>query len=494
MRKLNLWFALAVATLSGFVLQSAFPALGIWPLSILGVFLVLWTLLGRKFWMSVLLGTIAGASFWLSLINWLTLYLGPVPWLALGLLQAIFFGFGAGLISLVLNRGPLRWPSRWGRVGLVSIVIAGLWVLRESVTSVWPYGGFSWGKIAQAQSQSFYAHDVAWVGTAGLSFLVVLVATLVFQVLRERSIKLLLIPALLMVVMIVFPTFAITETGYSRILAVQGNSKAGLFDEHYPGEIFQDHVSGTLPFAGEDIDMVVWPENATDISPDKSSLISQTLTAVSNRMDAPLVTGVITSNDKDEYFNSSIVWTDSVQSQYDKIHPVPFAEYMPDRPFWRTFQPELVDLVTRDYSFGTRPNVVDIGGTVAGISICFDITDDQQAYDMIAGGAEVILAQTNNADFGKTSENLQQLAIARLRALETGRSVVNISTVGTSAIISPTGETMDSIPAYKPGAMLDNVPLSTTMTPAMSFGRTIEWLLSMVGLVGLALCLLSRRP
>lgn len=494
MKRLNIWLALPVAVLSGFVLQGAFPALNLWPLSFLGVFLLLWSVLGRTFWISVLLGTLSGAAFWLSLINWLTLYLGPVPWLALGLLQAIFFGFGTGLISLVINRGPVRWTSRWGRVGLVSLTVAGLWTFRESITSVWPYGGFSWGRLAQAQSQSPFAHDVAWVGTAGLSFLVALVSALTFQILRERTKQLILLPPALLVVMIVVPSVDVSVTGYSRILAVQGDSKAGLFDKHFPGEIFQDHVSVTLPFAGEDIDMVVWPENATDISPADSRVIAQSLTAISERMNAPIVTGVITTNEKDEYFNSSIVWTDSIQAQYDKIHPVPFAEYMPDRSFWRSLQPELVDLVTRDYSFGTRPNVVDIGGTLAGISICFDITDDQQAFDMIAGGAEVILAQTNNADFGKTSENLQQLAIARLRAIETGRSVVNISTVGTSEIISPSGESIDSIPAYEPGAMLDNVPLSTTITPAMQFGRLFEWLISLVGLCGLMLCLLPRRP
>lgn len=494
MKRLSIWVAIPLSVLAGFVLHAAFPVLNIWPLSFLGVFLLLWALLGRGFWLSVFLGFLTGASFWLSLINWLTLYLGPVPWLALGLLQAVFFGVGAGLISLVLNRGPSKWPSRWGRIGLVSFVIAGLWVLRESITSVWPYGGFSWGKIAQAQSQSFFVHDVAWVGTAGLSFLVVLVSVLTFQVLRERVLTMLAIPVVVVLVMIVFPAFAISETGFTRILAVQGNSKAGLFDDAEPGEIFQDHVSGTLPYAGENIDIVVWPENATDVSPQDSRLIAQSLTAVSQRMGAPIVTGVITTTQDNQYFNSSIVWTDSVQGQYDKIHPVPFAEYMPDRAFWRALQPELVDLVTRDYSFGTRPNVLDINGVPAGISICFDITDDQQAYDMIAGGAEVILAQTNNADFGKTSENLQQLAIARLRAIETGRAVVNISTVGTSAIISASGETLDSIPAYEPGAMLDNVPLSSTITPAMSFGRSIELAVCAVGLVGLVLCLLPRRP
>lgn len=440
------------------------------------------------------MGLIAGASFWLTLINWLTLYLGPVPWLALGILQAIFFAIGAMIISIALNRGPTRWPTRWGRIGLVSIVVASLWTLRESITSVWPYGGFSWGRLAQSQSESPIAHDVTWVGTAGLSFIVALTAALLFQALRERHRPLLVVPILFFVTMLVIPTFTVDIQGTTNVLAVQGNSRAGLFDHGAPGAILQDHVSGTLPYVGRDVDMVVWPENASDIDPLESQLAALTLSTLSKKISAPIVTGTITSTPQDEYFNSSVVWTDRAIAQYDKIHPVPFAEYMPNRELWRTFQPELVDLVTRDYSFGTRSNVVDINGVLAGIAICFDITDDQQAYQMIDSGAQLILAQTNNADFGKTSENLQQLSIARLRAIETGRSVVNISTVGTSAILSPTGSTIDSIPAYQPGAMLSAVPLSSTVTPAMAFGRTIEWTIGAIGLVGLLIILVRRKP
>ena len=494
MKRLHFWVALPLSVIAGFALQGAFPSTNYWPLAFAGVFLVLWALLGRGFWTAFVVGTVAGASFWLSLINWLTLYLGPVPWLALGILQALFFGFGAALISIALNRGPSRWPSRWGRVGLVSIVIAAVWTMRESITSVWPYGGFSWGRLAQSQSEGPIAHDVGWVGTAGLSFIVALTAALLVQVLRERHRPLLIVPILFFVAAIAVPSFTIEISGTTNVLAVQGNSKAGLFDHGDPGDILQDHVSETLPYVGKDVDIVVWPENASDINPLDSQLAALTLSAVSQRIGAPIVAGTITSTSDDRFYNSSLVWTDHAIAQYDKIHPVPFAEYMPNRELWRTFQPDLVDLVTRDYSFGTRSNVVDINGVLAGIAICFDITDDQQAYQMIDGGAQLILAQTNNADFGKTSENLQQLSIARLRAIETGRSVVNISTVGTSAIISPVGATIDSIPAYEPGAMLSAVPLSSTITPAMAFGRVIEWAISAVAIVGLSLILIRRKP
>jgi apolipoprotein N-acyltransferase len=136
-----------------------------------------------------------------------------------------------------------------------------------------------------------------------------------------------------------------------------------------------------------------------------------------------------------------------------------------------------------------------VNGVKAGISICFDIADDQEVTDMMTGGAQVILAQTNNADFGTTDENVQQLAIARLRAIEAGRSLVNISTVGTSQIIDPSGRTIASIPAYKPGAMVANVPLGTTTTPAVLFSRGIEYLVSGLGLaaLGIAGATLARQ-
>jgi apolipoprotein N-acyltransferase len=122
-----------------------------------------------------------------------------------------------------------------------------------------------------------------------------------------------------------------------------------------------------------------------------------------------------------------------------------------------------------------------------GLSICFDITDDQQAYDMQREGAQIVFAQTNNADFGRTDESLQQLAIARLRAMEMGRTVVNISTVGVSAIIAPDGSTIEELPRFTAGAMYADVPLSSTATPAMVAGRAIELLLAAIGIAGLAI-------
>jgi apolipoprotein N-acyltransferase len=415
--------------------------------------------------------------------------------MALAALQTIFFGFGAMALAVVLNRGNARWPSRWGRYGVVPIVLAALFTAREAVTSVWPYGGFSWGRLAHSQSQGPFVNLVAWLGTSGLSFVVALLAAVLFQVLRSgEARKVWPVFAVATVIALVIPPFAVDISGSTRVLAVQGNSNSGLFSEYTPGEILQNHVSATLPYAGEKVDMVIWPENGSDLDPLRNETSAKSLDYVSNAFDAPVILGTITSPSPEEYFNSSLVWEagKGATAQYDKIHPVPFAEYMPNREFFRALQPDLVDLVSRDYGMGQRPNVVDVAGVPAGIAICFDISDDQQAYDMIAGGAQIILAQTNNADFGRTDESVQQLAIARLRAVETGRSVVNISTVGTSAIIAPDGTTINQLPTFTADAMLNDVPLSTTVTPAMAWGRTIELTIAAIGVVGLFLVIIKN--
>ena len=147
----------------------------------------------------------------------------------------------------------------------------------------------------------------------------------------------------------------------------------------------------------------------------------------------------------------------------------------------------------REYTPGVTDSVFDLGDVMVGVNICFDIVDDQLMTESVEDGAQVIFAQSNNADFGRTDESVQQLAIARVRALELGRSVVNISTVGTSAIMLADGSTIAQLEWYTAGAMVTDVPTSSTITAAVAAGRQIEWLVSGFALVILALAGLVGR-
>ena len=133
-----------------------------------------------------------------------------------------------------------------------------------------------------------------------------------------------------------------------------------------------------------------------------------------------------------------------------------------------------------------------------GLAICFDVIYDDVIWDGARDGAQIYMFQTNNADFRGTDENLQQLAFARMRAIETGASVVNLSTVGTSQVITSDGTTIDGLPADVAGHMLTDVPLRTGLTPAVVAGEGIKivigWgsLIAVVAL-GLIVALRARR-
>jgi apolipoprotein N-acyltransferase len=301
-------------------------------------------------------------------------------------------------------------------------------------------------------------------------------------------------------VLVVIPAWPTHIQGTLRVGAVQGDTKAGYFDPppHF-GDNLLGQIAATAPVYSQKVDVVVWPEGASDVDPLEDPNAAELWNQVAQRADAPLVGGTITTrttveNGKDvtRYYNTSLLWEPGkgVVDYYDKKHPVPFGEYVPDRPFWRQFAPDLIDLIQREYTPGTTDEVLDLGtakssgvpNVLAGIAICFDIVDDQLMTDMVHQGADVVLAQTNNADFGRTDESVQQLAIARIRAEELSRSVVNISTVGTSAVIAPDGTVSHQLPVYTPGVIVDDVPLATGTTPAVWGGRQFEWLVCGIGI------------
>jgi apolipoprotein N-acyltransferase len=467
-------------------------------------------LIGRSVGGAILVGFLSGLAFYLTQVSWTALYLGPIPWVALSIFESLIFAVGAVAITLAYRWVPSAFPAAAGRLGLLPIAVAGLWTGREWVSGNWPYGGFAWGRAALSQSESPLAHLVAWFGISGVSFLIVWLVAIAIECVRFRASALSWHPqhgadaaasrpfirtavALVAIgLVLAVPLWPATTSGTTRVGAVQGNGPAGYFDQRQPGDVMNAQIKATLPLIGRHPDMVVWPEGSADIDPTRDWSSAAVLDELSRRLHAPMIVGTVTHR-HGRYYNTSLLWKagKGAVDYYDKRHPVPFGEYVPDRSLWMPFAPGLLGLIQREYTPGTRSNVFDVNGVKAGISICFDIVDDGLITQMMNGGAQVILAQTNNADFGRTKENMQQLAIARLRAIETGRSLVNISTVGTSQIVDPDGRTIAHIPAYTPGSMIADVPLGTSTTPATLLSPAIEVLVCGLGLGALAVAAIT---
>jgi len=497
-----LWGALLLAAAAGPVLDAAFPDRGWWPLAFVGIALVLVAAQGRRAGSGFLVGLVFGWSFYGLHIEWATTFLGPIPWSALTTLMALWCALGTMLISIATRVVPRGVKGALGRMLLVPLVIAGLWIAREAVASIWPYGGFAWGRVALSQSDSAISPLFAWLGVSGVGFAMVFLVAVAVASVREATVPAVLRAALVTAVaaiLVAVPAWP-TPTGDTfRVGAVQGNAKAGYFDPpERSGDNLRDQYEATEPLYDEDVDVVVWPEGASDLDPLRVPAAARVFDRVSERAGAPLVAGTVTARGE-EYFNTSMLWRagEGMVDFYDKKHPVPFGEYVPDRPFWRQFAPDLIDLIQREYTPGTTDTVMDVGApsreVLAGIAICFDIVDDAIMRRSVEEGASLVLAQTNNADFGRTDESVQQLAIARIRAIELGRTVVNISTVGTSAIVLPDGSIAAQLPWYEPGTMVEDVPLSTTTTPAVVIGRGVEWGVAVIALGALLGAALGGR-
>ncbi|MUN08176.1 apolipoprotein N-acyltransferase [Agromyces luteolus] len=489
-----LWAALIVSALGGFVYDLGFPGAGVWPLAFAGIAMALVPLIGRSLLSAFHVGLAFGLAFYLSHVSWTSLYLGPIPWLALSILEALFVAGGAVLITLAYRWVPQAGRSRWLRLIALPALVAGLWVLRETVTGTFPYGGFPWGRAALSQSESPFAPVVSWIGSSGLGFVMVALTAGLIEWLRVRGWRDLrsAIPvAALLVVAVAMPAFPTRPSGDLRVASVQGNGPAGYFDRREQGDVLRSQLEATEPVLDEEVDVLLWPEGGSDIDPTRSPSVARVFDELSEELDAPVILNTVTvdgAEGDERFYNTSLLWEarEGAVDRFAKRNPVPFGEYIPDRWFYDALVPELTGLVQRGYSPGTEPPVFDLGDTITGLAICFDVIYDELIWEGARDGAELYMLQTNNADFRGTDENQQQLAIARLRAIETGRSVVNISTVGTSQVIDPSGQTIDALPAYESGAMVTDVELRTGLTPSVVLGGVVPLLIALGSIAGLA--------
>ena len=479
---LPLWAAVVASVAGGLLFTAAYPSLAWWPVVFAAVPLGLIGLIGRSIPSSLLVGFAFGASFTLTNLAFTARYLGPVPWLALSMLEALLMTVLAVPITLAYRWLPIVLAGRWWRLMALPALVAALWTLRELVQGTFPYGGFPWGRVGVTQSNGPLADIASWVGMSGLGFLIVFACAAAIEYARERrlrDIRAALPAALTLVVLLVLPQFPTTHAGSLRVGAAQGNGPSGYFDQRAANDVLNAQLQATAPMIGEPMDVLVWPEGGVDSDPTRNEVTAAVLDSLAERIDAPIVLAAVTQRGT-EYFNSALLWqvgADNPVQTYDKRHPVPFGEYVPDRWLWRQFAPELIDLIQREYTPGAAPPVFDVDGVGVGLGICFDVIYDDVVWDGANGGAEVYFFQTNNADFRGTSENLQQLAFARMRAIETGRSVVNISTVGTSQYIAPDGSEIAELGADVAGHLLADVPLRTGLTPAVVLGPWIHGVL-----------------
>ncbi|WP_344470098.1 apolipoprotein N-acyltransferase, partial [Nakamurella flavida] len=495
-----------VAVLGGLALYASYAPSTLWWLAPVGLGLLGLAVHGRRIRPALGLGLLFGLSFYVPLLIWTSVYIGPVA-VSLAVLEAMLTAPVAAALAFSSRRAA-HWRPGTATV-LWPLWAAALWVAGEALRARFPFGGFPWGGIAFSQPDGPLLPAASLIGATGLAFLTALAGFALTGLARAgwaargrwrpaRPLLLLAVVALIAPFVVGVAGRATVQTGEdaprSVIAVIQGNvPEPGLEFNATRRAVTQLHAdrtralaaavrAGTAPAPR----LVVWPENSSDIDPYRDPVAAEMISDAARDIGVPILVGAVVdaSDDPDDRgsYNMGIVWDPQTGpgQTYTKRHPVPFAEYMPWRSFFRLF----TSWVDRAGFFlpGDAPGNLDVAGVPVGDVICFEVVYENLVRDVVAGGAQVLVVQTNNATFGWTDETYQQQAMSRVRAVENGREVLIAATSGVSAVIAPTGAVESSIPLFTPGYLTPSVPLISTTTPGTVLGAPVEW-----GLTGAAM-------
>ena len=436
-------------SIASFLFSASFSPINLWFLMPISVAIFIHLLYQSKFKISfsVLYGFLANAL----VLSWSKTFVGVAPWILLSILQSMYF-IPVGMLAK-LTRNPYA---------LVSAIL-----LSEYLKDIFPFGGFGWTRIGFSQSDSPLVGLVNVFGIAGLSAVTLLIAVSFVR----PSARLL---AFLLVSLSVAPFLISSETSSSelRVRAIQGGvPERGLSFNARAQAVLDNHTSVTLNEFEATDQLIIWPENAIDVDPLKNPSARKKIENLQLKTNIPLISGVILDNKK--LFNSAVLFDSSgnFESVYKKRYLTPFGEYIPLRPIASKISTH-TEQVT-DFTPGTDFVSHRVNGTVISTVICYELLSDS-ILRQSADYTSLIAVLTNSATFSGSAEGLQQLNIARLRAIEADRYLVSVSTTGPSALIDNRGRVLQMLSDGQVGSIVANVGLRERVTFSVRYGSEIK--------------------
>lgn len=511
---------LVVTVLAGLVFWASFAPLDWWWTGVPAFALIAWVLrhpsttpVGGAGY-----GLVFGVAFYLPLVTWAGSFAGPLAWLGLTLLGAVFTPF-FGAAAVLVRRLP-GWP----------VWFAVVWQLSEWLRSWVPFGGIPWGGVATGQTHGPLLGLVRLGGTPLLSAAVVLMGCSLTAIAgslfaRRRTaagergpvaadaprtvalaaVSLCAVAGLAAVVWPVVQHAGSTDEPSVTVAAVQGSVPRLGYDFNAQRRAVLDyHVRETLQLA-DDVRagkaakpaFVVWPENSSDIDPLFNPDAGQQIGVAAKAIGTPILVGALLAAsdpyaDYPAYTNTVIVWdpASGPGERHTKQYVQPFGEYLPMPWLFAHLAPH-----GRGYGYitaGRSTGVVHAAGVPIGVGTCWEVTFDQALRQSVNNGAHLLVVPANNATFGKLMSE-QQLAFSKVRAVEFDRYVVVASTTGISAVIAPDGRELARTDYFTPSYLDTQVPLKTHLTPAARWGAAVQWAFVAAGIAALAAAVARRR-
>jgi apolipoprotein N-acyltransferase len=486
---------------AGVLVALSMPPWGWWPLAFVGLAAWEWLLDGqprknrwRRTWLFSA-GWLGPAMAWMF---FLTAPGFPVA-------VAIFACYHATAVALIpgapdgapSGRDPWRW-----------LALPAALTAAECLRLSFPFGGVPLATLAISQVSGPLAGLARVGGTILITFVTALIGTnlrRVWEFVRSRPplrmaratvAAMSIVPAVLLLAYVA-PRGDGTGS-FADVTLIQGGGEQGTRAiDSDPAVVFDRHVAETAKFAA-DTDLVVWPENVIDIQTFAGSWMYDDVAEQAARLGVPLLVGITEHTPDDKHFLNAqvVVQPDgSITSRFDKVKRVPFGEYMPLRGLIQALGAP-TNLVPRDAISGHGPAVLETPVGEVGVMISWEVFFGGRGRDAARHGARFLINPTNGSSYTGTILQTQQVASSRLRAIETGRWVAQVSPTGFSAFISPSGHVYDRTGQREAATLQRPVELRTGQTWYTTLGDKPFVLLTLVlwAVPGVVPVLRRRRP
>jgi apolipoprotein N-acyltransferase len=474
---------------SGLLLSLAFPPAEIWPIALVALAPWLWIVRRGGPGRGALLGFVFGVAFFGATLYWIFLF-GALAWSALTAMSAASTALVGALAPVIV---------RPGRPVVSAVAVASLWTAVDWVRGVLPLGGFTWGSLGISQVDDRVLLPLATVtGVWGVTFVVVAVNALIVDAaaggggaLRRA------VPAAAAVALVLAPVaipFSTPNGATVDVAVVQVDVRTapGTTATEEDTIVAQRNVTvhRTLS-SGDQPDLVLWGEGALDPGASGDPATVKAVREAVAAVGAPTALGAVMNDPDGRQRTSELVLdgTGAVVDRYDKVHLVPFGEYVP----WR-HELDWISATKQipvDRTPGTIVHTVEAPDVPPfGTPICYENSFPALPRAFVRDGATFLVVPVNNASYGFTAASDQHLQMSRMRAVETGRWVVDAAVSGVSAFIGADGRVVESTGLFESTVLRHTITTSTATTPYVRWG---DWFVVVLVVVLIVLFLLPRR-
>jgi apolipoprotein N-acyltransferase len=456
---------------AGVLLALSLPPWGWWPLGLVGAALLYWRLAGlrvrTRLWAGWLtgLGCYAIGLFWSRAFNWY----GAV---VLVLIEALFMAAAAGLTPPDRGRAP---------------AFVGASTLAEALRMGWPFGGLPLGGVFLGQANGPLVQLARLGGplliTAGVWAGGVVLATLVTRAaaLRRGATGPRVLGAGIAgagLVAFILAGAAAPDGGASvgavRVALVQGGGQRGVSKEQVPpSTVFDAQVDANSRVTSEhpSPDLVLWPEDVVALGrPLAGSPQAALLSRLARTLHTTLVVGVTEPASSTTFRNKVVAWGPDgrVVGVFEKVHRVPFGEYVPFRSFFAHF----ADLsgVPTDAVPGHGTGLMRTPAGPLGLLVSFEVFYASRSHASVRAGAELLAVPTNTSSYSTSQVPSQELAAGVVQAVQTGRDLVQAAPTGYSTVVTQRGVVVDRSVLGRRQVLTATVALRRGMTPYDHWG------------------------